>query len=121
MITVQWVRELVEQITYKPGWKFEYVPAASYGWPAQYTLGIDPFSPGVIIVTARVPDSRQPDREIEVSGRYIVPEYLDESYFIKWFKDGVILPSEFHEVDEFFRVAGVLVNDPHSKKTEVKM
>jgi hypothetical protein len=95
------VRAQLDRVSYRPGWKIEYHEG---DW-----------GDGWIVVRAKVPDTYDPGREVEILHTGRVPSYLlddDEETFIHWlahFLQGV----ERHESREWFRVDGAIYDDPH--------
>ena len=93
----------LRRFSYKPGWTIR--------------LGEENGRPAIVVV-ARVPDVRDPQRSTIVRGGEILPrnvEALDDEQFIalvRRAKDVV----ERHEADEWFMVDGKPVNDPHAPK-----
>jgi hypothetical protein len=103
--------------TYKPGWSFKverrYRPE---GWEPK---GYEEIS---VAIYAEFPDVHHPERMVPVGKHYIFPEsalhtYAPELIMMKiihnWIRD-----LEFHEIDEWFRVDGVAVYDPHKAESE---
>ena len=101
----KWVESLLARFTYKPGWHIEQrrLPESADSVRLQ--------------IRFTAPDSRSLEREIPVTGTFDVPYYIwfeeDEGRFWKWLHQ-VILFMERHELDEWFRVDGKLVDDPHA-------
>ena len=95
------------KITYKPGWEFAVADAS------------DLWLRGTVTIEFRclVPHRDDTSRMIHISGSVIVPEYLPDDQFLRWFRHSVITPIELHELDEFFRYDGVRVSDPHKPVT----
>lgn len=52
---------------------------------------------------------------VKVATLVSVPIHLTEDMFWDWLRHYVVQTVERHEVDEWFKVNGVCVNDPHSK------
>lgn len=102
MLTPTTLAELVSRISYKPGWSF--------------TLGQDRVIQDYtwLEVRAQVRDSRNPEQTVEFVMKRIMPEYLTTpALFLKWVKH-VLTEAEIHEMREFFRFDGELVDDPHA-------
>ena len=86
--------ELVDRLEYKPGWTFGLADIDR----GQYCKGL------TFIVTARVPDSYQPERMISVNHYFPVPAAaFDRRSWQRWLLDQVLL-TEQHEACEFFRL-----------------
>ncbi len=118
-----WLDTELKRYTYKPGCTFELKPL---------------FDMFTVVVTARVPDSRRevptdrvvslPAKDrfdcitgpemgrpiIPIVGRYPVPSTVigDPDLFAEWLKSR-LSDSEYHELREWFRRDGDLVDDPH--------
>lgn len=91
------ITEIAKSITYKPGWFFTYEPGIR-----------DQF-----VIHAEVIDSRTGEIA-HFKMRRVVPSALpkDTMSFLAWVKD-ILLEAELHELREFLRFNGVLVDDPH--------
>lgn len=97
-------KAMVSRIKYKPGWTFSVETLSWHGGDPDSTLSI----------TASVYDSRNLDDRVEFTMRRIIPEFIvDQNTFLSWFKS-VLKEAEFHELREFFRFDGELVDDPHA-------
>jgi hypothetical protein len=89
---------IIKSCSYKPGWSFDYEP------------GVHPF----LLITARVPNSRGPG-EIEFTIKRLIPDdtrTLSAAQVCNWVKT-MVIEAEVHEVREFFKYQGVVVDDPH--------
>ena len=54
----------------------------------------------------------QPTGVIPVSGSRYVPAHLPEEHFLGWLRH-VLVEMEHHELDEWFKLDGVVLNNPH--------
>lgn len=102
-MTNERVSNLIRRVTYKPGWSFS-VKYAATSWDY-----------GQLVITAQVRDSRGSQREITIQHQCIIPESmieLDEAYLLRWLQS-CIMEVERHEMQEFLRLDGLLVDDPH--------
>lgn len=103
------VLQLCEQITYKPGWRFDY-----------------DLSTCSVRMRAALPTSRHADRHnVRAEQRHPVPflcygQPIDEDYFLGWLS-GIIMQLELHEHQEWLAVDGVLVHRPHGEPEPVVM
>jgi hypothetical protein len=90
---------LLGKVTYKPGWSF-WVDE-HFGYQIHLRLSVKTVDR----------EHRQPS---EVHGMYILQEHdrLNPASFFRFVRT-CILTTETHEMREFFRVAGVLIDDPH--------
>jgi len=104
------VRVLAE-FTYRPKWRFVLVREPMTGWPSgmgAWGLRVrawveDAYHPGVWgteTQTFPVPWPHGPDSQEE---------------WVAWLRRAVIFPVEQHESDEWFKVGGVRLFDPHMK------
>lgn len=97
------IESIVDRIDYKPGW-------ALVLRPDQRSLQI----------SRVVPDSRDPGRDVKVGSVHPIPPVLTQGSLnplsvisvVTWVKTE-IRRCELHELDEFFRLDGQLVDDPH--------
>lgn len=100
---VSWVKEF----TYKPGFVIELTAN-----PPE-TVRRDVV--GVVSLWTQVIDSRNPSRgKIKVGQAFIIYEYLidNREHFYRWLLSKFI-EFERHEAREWFKVNGVLFDDPH--------
>lgn len=92
--------KIVETIEYKPGWKF----------------GVQPFSycrnETELIISADLEDTYNPGSKVLVAEKSIFPNFLTPSEVAR-FIYRCILDLERHETEEWFRVDGVRIYDPH--------
>jgi hypothetical protein len=99
--------QITAVLSYKPGWFYTY-EAGSGGKP--YTTGVR----DKVIIHARVEDSKQPGVMVNFKMGRVIPNVVrnDQQAFVDWVHD-ITIEAEMHEVNEFFRFAGVLLYDPH--------
>lgn len=93
---------LLDYCRFKPGYDF------SADWYLDEGITIN--------IHADVEDSRNPGQRIVVTTPTLVPEDMDladETLFLSFLRQALI-KFAIHEVDEWFRYRGKLVNDPHS-------
>jgi len=68
-------------------------------------------------VIAEVPDSRNPNKTISVVSSYTLPllseREWDEEYAVAWIRQ-CLARWVMHEIDEWLRLDGKLLNDPHA-------
>lgn len=94
--------QIIKDCTYKPGWTFDYEPGE---WP-------------MLLITARVPNSRG-EGEIEFTIKRVIPDHvrkLGSAAGICEFIKTCVIEAEVHEVREFFMYQGIVVDDPHKLK-----
>lgn len=94
-------REWVKEISYKPRWRFEIVeaPHEAYVYLGLFFDADDAYKPGYWTV---------------VQGATVLPPpaLTDRGAFFSWVRHQ-ISAAENHEIDEWFKVSGVRVRDPH--------
>lgn len=93
------LRRTILACEYKPGWSFDL---ESGDFP-------------MLLITANVPNSRGPGR-IEFTVKRLIPDYVrrgSDAIITEWVKS-MVIEAEVHEVREFFRYKGKLVDDPHT-------
>src|SRR5262252_3256074 len=101
-ITEAGMRDIVQRLSYKPGWEFLLERLAM------------PYDKLAVVVTYTAPDSRNPGKSVLITARYFVPDSSqDAAAFFSWLRATVITKTEHHEIDEFLRYDGELVRDPH--------
>lgn len=95
------LKGILKNFTYKPGWKFRLEDFGSFL---------------VLCIDAEVPCTDEPGRMINIRFREnfdpLVHRAMDERAWMRWLRER-ILDVEKHEIDEFFKVDGVKVFDPH--------
>jgi len=98
----RWVRDQLARFTYKPGWSF--------------TVANDliPSSSGVLIaLVARVEDTYNPGKHIEIGGYRRAQIYIrDPDMFAKQLAS-FIVELEIHESREWLKRDGQIYDDPH--------
>lgn len=106
------IAQVIKDIAYKQGWTFEFKDSScaetheheQQAWPTLH-------------ITARVPNARG-EGEIEFTVKRLIPDFVlkdSAAILVSWVKTQ-IQGVEFHEVDEFFKYKGKLVDDPHQVK-----
>ena len=99
------IEKITEKLGYKPGWSFAWQKDQYYD---------------VLIISGLVPDSRDPSRMLAFETRRPIPGYLltaGLNQFLDWVRQ-LLLEAEYHELREYFRYDGELVNDPHKSSTQ---
>ena len=106
--------------TYKPGWSFEVERKYREGNP---WTPLDERWDTFIVIRAEVPDIYNPEKTIQITGRYHFP--LEHLFYAKAPEQVLIerihwwvWDMEKHESDEWFRVDGVAVFNPHKTESE---
>jgi hypothetical protein len=94
--------EIIEKLTYKPGWDFT----------PERKAGRD-----TLVIGATVQHSETLDM-VRFRIRRIIPQVAMTAHppFLSWVEDE-LAEAEFHELREFFRYDGRLVDDPHESTT----
>jgi hypothetical protein len=92
--------EVIDDLSYKPGWK--------------YTLNYRSTGRHSIWVTAKVQHSTTLEW-VTFDFERMIPQSVqgDLAGFLTWIED-ITLEAEFHELREFLRYKGELVNNPHA-------
>jgi hypothetical protein len=107
MLSYDDLKQVVSDLSYKPGWVFNVgQDMLGYG-SRQYAL----------FIRAQVQDSRVSEpRMIEFILQRFIPEYIHTvAQFLSWWK-AVLREAEDHEMREFARYQGELIDDPHASK-----
>lgn len=93
------LKKAIRKLTYKPGWNFGY----------REKLGRD-----VLVITAQVQHSITLEL-VTFDVRRIIPEVAKASVpaFLSWWED-ILAEAELHEMREFARYDGKLIDDPHA-------
>jgi|ERR1700679_360603 len=91
------VQEIVAELSYKPGWKFREVR----GW---------------LHITAEVIHS-ETFQPVTFNIQRIIPRIAmrGEAAFLSWWED-ILMEAEFHELREFARYQGELIDNPHASE-----
>lgn len=109
-----WLRAQLERHTYRPNWRM----AINDERPTQTSVWMHG-GDHHLVVKAIVQNSYQPDRQIEIASRSMVPPYLaemrDELEFTRWLQQA-IFDIEMHESREWLRRDGKLFDNPHAAR-----
>lgn len=99
MLTTSEIAAELAKVTYKPEWRFTCYDGV---WEGQH-----------IVITATLTDSYDPTKTTVVDVHDFLPPIPDAAYLHRWlmWRLGRI---ETHEMREFYRVEGHLVDDPHA-------
>lgn len=90
----QAVRDVLKRFTYRPGWKFSV-------------------DSGLLRVYMTVTDANPPHGEMDLTFSQPIPPHIYEGFdWIRWLYDQ-LRTVEMHELQEFFRIDGRVVFDPH--------
>jgi hypothetical protein len=101
-----WLLYMLGRITYKPTWTFKLERPSGE---------IDPWG---ITIRMYVPNSRGSEQEttpVQSTRRipWMIYEQRDEKHFVDWLSRE-ILSMERHELDEWFKIDGIMHRDPHA-------
>jgi hypothetical protein len=103
--------ELLQRISYK-----QNVTLSAWIDRSDIPMGLEKV---YLVIEMKVPDSRGSGREKPIGGKYPVPYGLmiehNEEQMVRWIKM-MIRSAEFHEIDEWLRLDGELIDDPHKKE-----
>lgn len=98
MLTTTQIAQHLDRITYKPGWRFAVYDGR---WEGQH-----------LAITTVVPDAFTPGRSITLDVHCFLPPMRDTDALEEWlmWRLGRV---ETHEMREFFKRDGKVVNSPH--------
>lgn len=126
--SAEWAKTVIAELSYKPEWTFTIDLDRRIGVVSLYTKFYAPDSrlserryvirEDVEFLCGKCGERRQATALCPVRGKQIIPnsilESRNEKTFLRWLKY-VIDTIEHHEIDEWFRFRGELVNDPHAE------
>lgn len=102
----------LSRITYKPGWTMRLVDPSPGEDAAVGTIGYE-YRNLVLVVEVPTADSRNPGQQVVVTHRQPVPPFFEGWHdFVRWVRYE-LHATEIHEADEWIRVDGEMVFDPH--------
>jgi hypothetical protein len=111
---VKWANEQIATCSYKPEWKFEVQESGPLDGAAVHY-----WATAVLVMSMMVEDSYHPGQQIKIGRRQSVPihvvERMDRRFFLEWIFRAII-DAERHEAQEWFKVDGVVFDDPHKEK-----
>lgn len=100
------IQKILYRITYKHGWEFEIIERNLF---TRDTL---------LRITALVKDSRKANNYATLQHVAIIPDLLllpdNSDMFVPWLFNEIMFV-ERHEAQEWFKVDGVVFDDPHKK------
>jgi hypothetical protein len=100
MLTTKEIQDHVSKISYKPGWAFEVYDGE---WEGQH-----------FVITTVVPDAYNLTETVTLDVHSMLPPIPDKNYLNQWIM-WRLARIEVHEMREFFRVDGKIVDDPHAE------
>lgn len=107
-MTLDHIDKILEQITYKPGWKLQWRPVDLHGM-----MGLR------IWWTLRVPDAYDPTKMVTFQSAHVIPDprRLDSESLVRevW---RLTQRAELHEAGEFFMYGDERPFDPHRSVLE---
>jgi hypothetical protein len=109
------VKNLVGRITYKPGWKMVVSRTRTQNeYPSRYDL------PAVwITVTLPAIDVNDPEHKIILSNQKCFWQYtletMKDEQILEYCVVNLLLDTEKHELDEWFKFDGIQIFDPHKQ------
>jgi hypothetical protein len=99
MLTIDQMREALEHVTYKPGWRLTLF---QHQWEGIW-----------MAIRAELPDADWPTRTTVININTPVPPMRDIEGFYEWLA-WRLARVEIHEMREFLRIDGVKYSDPHA-------
>jgi hypothetical protein len=103
MLSTTEIAEELERVSYKPGWSFE---AYEDRWEGPH-----------ILIVVKAVSAYRPVETLDLGIRSALPPFAHPSDLHDWlmWRIGRI---EMHELREFYRVDGRLVDDPHASEED---
>lgn len=96
------IQQLLDNFSYKPGWKFEYES------PDHIYIKMKACADSTGRITLYPEDSLEIGRQFQFHGL----NFIDEKVFYSLLLDSIKI-IKFHEIDEWFKIGGIAINDPH--------
>lgn len=103
MLTIQEIQNHLTKVTYKPGWSFE---AYTGRWEYNH-----------IIIRTEVPDAETPENTVTLDIHSMLPPMSDTHQFDQWLM-WRLARIEIHEMREFYKIEGKVVDSPHNLHAE---
>lgn len=100
MLTTGEIQEHLKKVSYKPGWAFECYDGR---WEGQH-----------LVITTEVPNSYNLKETVTLDVHSPLPPIPDVDYLNTWLM-WRLQRIECHEMREFFKVDGAVVDDPHKE------
>lgn len=104
-MTFDEMKAVLERVTFRPGWRFEFYR--------------DPTGAAVFRCGTREPDSEQPGVTVDVFYTETLSPVrmglLDQAGFLAWIRE-IVTARVAHEVDEWLRLDGRPFVEPHPEK-----
>lgn len=98
----------LERITYRPGVSMRIAHPEFLG---EYSYPVTP----TLQLCADVENTYRPGQRIEIIHQTLIPQYVIETeQTFQAFVRQALINMEMHELDEWFKIDGVMVNDPHA-------
>ena len=117
-------RSLIENFSYKPGYELHlsvpeisYIKADNGERLSLHEDGVAPYAH--LNIRCYIPDSTRPPHDLTlIQFQAMIPRYMEdqeEKVKLHYLRE-ILREFEMHEVDEWSRYKGKLVNDPHAPK-----
>jgi hypothetical protein len=102
--------DLLRKLTYKPGWRF---------WLRRVDWML---SSNTLLFEIRfqAQNSNNPEESLKFAREIVIPEHWlefysgDEQFWRHWLR-AQIMDAEMHELDEWLRIDGIMMNNPHDE------
>lgn len=100
MLSIREVQDHLARVTYKSGWSFE---AYDGRWEGHH-----------IVINTQVPDAYLPGKTVTLDVHSMLPPLESVDALNRWLM-WRLARIEVHEMREFFRIDGKIVDDPHAE------
>lgn len=111
---------MIENFTYKPGYELTLV-VPEVARIDGMSLFPDGTQPAILHIRCYVPDSTRPPHDPTlIQFQALIPPYMEdreERVKLHYLRE-ILREFEMHELDEWFRYKGELVNDPHAAQKQ---
>jgi len=104
-VNVDELRAELARYTYKPGWRLTIAPHTGFG--AVLHVGYD------------APDSRTPGETARIESRHVIDPW--DAEHLAEFVAQALRQAEMHELAEWLRYDGVMVDDPHAERPKTSV
>jgi hypothetical protein len=97
------ISELLSRVSYRPRTQFQLLTERNVPWTT-------------LVISMFVTDSDNLEQQSWVHMKHPIPPLKDERSFYSWLRHTLHI-CEMHEADEFFKVDGIKLFDPHRSNT----
>lgn len=104
------LKQVIADLTYKPGWSFTYEPSLTNDDMDWWEEGSP--APDMLVIHMTVPNSANPDETMRFFVKRVIPDVYKLEDFLGWWKT-IVIEAEIHETREFLRYKGERIDDPH--------